>query len=107
LEKKMAIYLGNAFSLNMVVSFPVSISCVEVDASEVTKADFSSVVGHQDTANVFSDILHRDVRMVRATLKLELGDVLYVGQLSGNRLPEGATSLPDGAVIKWLKVEIK
>lgn len=33
-------------------------------------------------------------------------DTLYVGQVVGGRLPEGATTLPDGFEIKFIRVEI-
>ena len=42
----------------------------------------------------------------RATVALKEGDVALVGQYSGPRLPEGATSLPEGAAIKWLVVGV-
>jgi hypothetical protein len=43
----------------------------------------------------------------RATVSLKKGDTVVVGQYRGSRLPEGATTLPEGATIQWLWVVIK
>ena len=37
---------------------------------------------------------------------LKEGDVALVGQYSGPRLPEGATTLLEGATIKWMVVVV-
>jgi hypothetical protein len=66
-----------------------------------------SAVGHADTAKVFSSVLGTDVPMARVTVSLEAGDRILVGQYSGPRLPEGATSLPQGASLKWAVVTIE
>ena len=77
-----------------------------------------SAVGHADTAAVFSKELGEDVEFNRISLKfgeefnrisLKFGesDVLLVGQLTGPRLPEGSTTLPEGATISWLAVYIE
>lgn len=42
----------------------------------------------------------------RVNLKLKPGDVLYVAQLVGGRLPEGTTTLPEGYSFKFLKVTV-
>lgn len=97
--------LANAFSMNMIREFPCTFTVTEVTAAEVP-ADAESVVGHADTAAVFASVLGRPVAMNRATVTVCAGEVLYVGQYSGPRLPEGATALPPGASIKWLKVVI-
>lgn len=67
---------------------------------------FESFVGHADTAALFSSLLGLDVAHNRAAFKFEEGTVLFVGELSGGRLPEGATSLPEGAKINWVMVTI-
>lgn len=91
-------YLLNAFSLQM-VQYPCTISVEEV--SELPPvADLQSAVGHQDTANVLG------VPMNRVNVKLAQGDVCYVAQLVGGRLPEGSTTLPEGFSFKFLKVTI-
>jgi hypothetical protein len=45
--------------------------------------------------------------MNRANVSLAAGDRVLVGQYSGPRLPEGTTTLPEGATIKWLVVTVK
>jgi hypothetical protein len=83
------------------------ISVVPVSAEEVAASEFESAVGHQDTANVLSAILGKPVPMNRVSLKLDQDTVLYVAQVTGGRLPEGATTLPEGMKLCFLKVTIK
>lgn len=60
-----------------------------------------SIVGHKDTAAVFSSALGFPVEYNRETFKLGDEDDLLVGQYVGPRLEEGATALPEGATIEW------
>lgn len=90
--------LANAFSLQMLQDFPVTIKVEEV--AELPKG-LESYIGHQDTANVLG------VEYRRENITLKKGDVLYVAQLMGGRLPEGATTLPEGFTFKFLKVEVQ
>ncbi|MCK7505116.1 MAG: DUF1874 domain-containing protein [Desulfobacterales bacterium] len=60
-------------------------------------ADVISAVGHADTAAVFSSLLGRPVPVERRSIKLDEGETALVGQYIGPRLPEGATTLPEGA----------
>ena len=57
-----------------------------------------------DTAAIFSSLLGLDVPCNRATFQLKEGVTLFVGQYKGPRLPEGATSLPEGATVEWAMV---
>lgn len=101
------VYLGNAFSLQMVTGDEVTVNMKSVDATEVANADFVSVVGHPDTAAVVSGLLGgKEVKCNRASISLEHGDILYVAQVMGGRLPEGATTLPEGITIVFKRVEI-
>lgn len=93
----MAIYIGNAFSLQMLDAFPCSVSVTEVDSFP---KDATSVVGHADTANILG------VAFNRVSVTLHKGDVLYVAQVVGGRLPEGCTTLPDGYKLKFLRVDL-
>ena len=97
----MAKYVGNAFSLQMVKSFPCSINIVEYDKNKALATDNTSVVGHKDTANILG------VAFNRVSLTLNEGDILYVAQVIGGRLPEGCTILPEGFKMKFLKVTIQ
>lgn len=91
------IYLLNAFSLQM-VDTPCSVTFSEVD----TLPDgLTSAIGHADTANVLG------VPMSRINVHLNKGDVAYIAQLMGGRLPEGSTTLPDGFRFKYIKVIVK
>jgi len=98
--------LGNAFSLGMLdqpEGVDMRVRRIEADNVPV---DAESVVGHADTAALFSSILGREVLMNRASTSLAVGDELFVGQYNGPRLQEGATSLPPGATIRWLHVSV-
>lgn len=103
------IYLSNAFSLQMIAGMlsEVVVPQIEkVSATEVAGAEFVSVVGHPDTAAVVGDILGKNVVFNRCNLSLSKGDVLYVAQLMGGRLPEGATTLPEGFTLEFIKVTL-
>lgn len=91
-------YLLNAFSLQMLDEFPASVKFTEVQA---IPDGLTSAIGHQDTANVLG------VEMNRCNVVLNRGDVAYIAQLVGGRLPEGSTTLPDGFTFKFIKVEIQ
>lgn len=110
-------YVGNAFSLNMLnesVFYHGDCNIVVAqmdheDASEfVANPDVESVVGHADVAAIMSaDLFGAPIRVNRTTASLNKGDKLLVGQYSGPRLPEGATKLPEDAVIRWMLVTIE
>jgi hypothetical protein len=103
-------HLLNSFSGNMLANFPSGVSFEKVPplfvASMISRGDLVSAVGHADTAAVFADDLGVAVVMNRATVSLKTGDWAVVGQYRGPRLPEGATTLPDGAEIVWLLVKV-
>ncbi len=105
------LYVNNAFSLNMldtsIVSFAIQIERLTQDlAMKILDQSFVSVVGHEGFAKLYSSIFHADIKFNRLTVKLSASDQVLVGQYSGPRLPEGATSLPEGAVIEWMLVSI-
>jgi hypothetical protein len=89
-------FLLNAFSLQMLEG-DATVRFTEVDS---LPAGLTSAVGHQDTANVLG------VKMNRVSVTLKKGDVVFVAQLQGGRLPEGSTTLPDGFTFKFIKVEV-
>lgn len=98
-------YIANAFSLQMLPSLVMIASVVQVKPEDVP-ADVVSAIGHADTAAVVSNILGREIPMNRISVSLEPGDVLYVTQLMGGRLPEGATTLPEGFSIRFIQVKV-
>lgn len=99
----MKVYLLNAFSLQM-VDVPCSVTFDEVSEIDVqigiNAGTVHSAIGHQDTANVLG------VPMNRINVHLSKGDIAYVAQLQGGRLPEGTTTLPDGFSFKFIKVTV-
>jgi hypothetical protein len=103
------IYIANAFSLSMIERVPARLNVYEIGIFEARElaASAISAVGHETTAALFSRLLGRNVPVDRVNLQLRPGDVLLVGQYTGPRLPEGATTLPEGASIRWLKVRVE
>ena len=101
-------FLLNAFSLNMLDSNAnVIVRQVTQKVAASLAAHCTSAVGHADTAAVFSNVLGVEIPCNRATVALKDGDVALVGQYSGPRLAEGATTLPEGAAIKWVVVGVE
>lgn len=111
----MKLIVTNAFSLNMLA---VNSASTAVQVHPISKArarqaldayeETSSAVGHADTAKVFSAELGVEIPFVRSTIQLwPDDDRLLVGQYKGPRLPEGATTLPEGATIEWFIIEVK
>lgn len=112
-------YLLNSFSANMLTEFPCSVSFQEISlesaklnlmlaAEDEGEAEIiMSAVGHADTAAVFSSVLGLPVPCRRVSITLSPGDDAIIGQYIGQRLPEGTTTLPEGATIKWLYVVVR
>lgn len=96
----MANYLSNAFSLQMLTTFPITLNISECSKEEALSPSNISVVGHPDTAAVLG------VKFNRVSLTLNHDDTLYVAQLQGGRLPEGCTTLPAGFSFKYLKITL-
>jgi hypothetical protein len=95
------LYIANAFSLGMVPRGLLHrVRCDPIAPPVLGGVDFISAVGHADTAMLLG------VPMARISIALQPGDVLYVAQYVGQRLPEGATELPPGARFDWVAVRI-
>ena len=94
----MTKYIMNAFSLQMIKNFPSEVIFEEV--KELPEG-LVSAIGHEDTANVLG------YPMARINVSLDSGDVAYVAQLVGGRLPEGSKTLPEGFKFKFIKVIIR
>ena len=109
----MILYISNAFSLSMLdrasqcrvltLRYPRPLdnpagylACCAKDG-----VDIISVVGHADTAALFSTILGIPIAVNRVSVKLTPDVTIMVGQYQGPRLQEGAISLPQGATIDW------
>ena len=99
------LYITNAFSIQMLPHLATTLSFKPVtleQAMKIMKTNvFISAVGHVDTANVVSNLLNMEIPMNRISVNLGNNDVLLVAQLSGGRLPEGATTIPDGMSIQF------
>ena len=97
-------YLGNALSLNMMSIEDFSLLRIkQVSASDIPE-DVESVIGHPDTARVVGNLLGFETPFNRVSLQLKASDILYVAQYKGPRLPEGATTLPEGARVVFYEV---
>lgn len=95
------VFLANAFSIQMLNTNAqvTNVRFEKVDALPDVST-MTSAVGHPDTAAVLG------VACNRVNVKLDKGDILYVAQLVGGRLPEGSTTLPEGFHFVYYKVEI-
>lgn len=98
--------ITNAFSINMlkpdimvqdVLFVPLSVD----EARDFVKKDGAvSAIGHVDTALLVSNIL--GIPLEASRINVTLPDKgMIVAQYSGPRLPEGATTLPEGAKIDF------
>ena len=95
-------FIANAFSLQMLTN---PNGCVRYN--EISKERFDylshdaiSYVGHEDLANILGVTFNRE------SLKLRQGDTLLVAQVTGGRLPIGATELPQGVVLRYYCVQV-
>jgi hypothetical protein len=102
-------FILNAFSANMLQDMPTTVTFEEVSVEWVKQYAMvvKSAVGHADTASVFSTVLGFEVPMNRTSVVLNKSDEAILGQYSGPRLPEGSTTLPDNAKIRWLHVRVR
>lgn len=109
----------NAFSINMLAKrearaldfIPLTMAEARGAVSYHNSDEIASAIGHADTARVVAHLLDvperaeewEAVAATRPNVKWNGEGELLVAQYSGPRLPEGATSLPEGAEIQfWL-----
>jgi hypothetical protein len=114
----MHVYLANALSLNMTDPDDESVSFTRTRLTPKKAADYLKKstfhvlnrIGHPDTATVVASQLaeygYTAPEAKREDVTLKQGDVVYVAQYTGPRLPEGATHLPEGAKIIWYRVVV-
>lgn len=100
-------FLTNAFSIQMLqgMSNPLLVKFEEIEATDIP-SDVISAVGHADTAAVLTKMLGFEVPVNRTSVSLDEFTELFVAQLIGGRLPEGATNLPEGFKFKFFRVRI-
>lgn len=90
----------------MINEFPATVVVEPAILSDIP-VDVKSAIGHPDTAAVLSDLLGRKIDPNRVNVSLTKADTLFVFQLMGGRLPEGATKLPENFTFKLLKVRLQ
>ena len=106
-------YLLNAFSLSMLPPGNRLVSVEDITLQEAREelheGSLFNAIGHADTDSIVRGLLDIKALLpgVRLSIVLEPEDCAIVAQYSGPRLPEGATSLPEGAVILWKMVTIE
>lgn len=102
------IYLGNAFSPNMMRSDKAhSVDFVPVSLDDIragVQSGFTSCIGHAQTAEILSSALGQDVPMNRISVSLNEADTLFVVLPVGGRLPEGATSVASDTLFHFWKI---
>lgn len=111
-ERRPGMYITNSFSLNMLTDLDATIHTREIAPADVAVLvrdhHVYSAIGHADTAAVVSDAIGVELPANRATIKLEAGvnTQVIVAQYLGPRLPEGATTLPEGAAVRFIVVTV-
>jgi len=111
-------YIVNAFSLNMLPDIndgEVVEACISKlpthEARKLIKPPYIeaiSYLGHEAIAVRASNDLGLNLPVNRSTLRLDGAEsTLVVCQYRGPRLPEGATELPEGAIIEYYYVYLK
>lgn len=94
-------YVGNSLSLNMFykpIELDIHVSRISEKRFREETKDAYSIFGHKDLAELLGYAYNR------VSVELKNDDVLYVAQYVGERLPEGATELPENAKIEYYKV---
>ena len=93
-------YVGNAFSLQMITDGDFRVTTISKKEFDREKKDAHSIMGHPDMAYIHGCSYNRE------SIKMELGDILYVAQITSGRLPEGCKYLPPDVKIGYKKVEL-
>jgi len=99
--------LVNSFSLNMLEQLPCNLRIEEVfEATKIVKCvKVENCIGHADTDRIVRRILGNCIPPgKRETIQVALNETVLLAQYIGQRLPEGATELPEGAEIRFFAV---
>lgn len=103
-------YLISSFSVNLLNAFPAHVSFVPITVDEaraLLAEGFESVIGHANTAALFSALLGMEAPSCRETATLPPGARAVLGQYRGPRLKEGCAQLPEGSRIEWFRVVVE
>lgn len=95
---------GNMFDLTKAFDLcwkPLSLNDVK---KLLKQGGWKSVLGHDDIANLLSEMTDCKLEKNRVNNTLEYGDVAILAQYRGPRLEEGATKLPKDATIQFALV---
>ena len=102
-------HICNAFSLQMLDKLNAQIQVTPVSKDQVKNlmgSKLVSAIGHADTAAVVSSDLGLELPANRVNVKLADGEEIVVAQFVGGRLPEGATTLPQGIELSYILVRV-
>ena len=85
--------ISNAWTPNMlnIGNYMLQFTSISIEkAREIVKSrkEIISIVGHEATAKLFSELLDIQITANRVEKKMELGEMILVGALN-TRLPEG------------------
>lgn len=108
----------NAFSIQMILDLigetdgenqvTVSFSPLSKEkAAAILDGEVDSFIGHKETADIVSKMLGMEIPFQRRFAKLVPGEAAIIAQVKGGRLPEGATTLPEGVEIVFILVMVK
>ena len=112
------LYLGNAFSLQMLQKYPkctIHITLLQINqiVAMLKSRPYAAVIGHADTAAVAEKKLAEaglelpcEGLFKRQRIVLTPQDEYIVFQLVSGRLPEGCNTLPVGAIFEWYYIRI-
>ena len=103
---------GSTFSLQMIPRENCSVNVEWITPEEVNDLldnnEWLCTVGHESTAMILNKLLGReDIFMNRIRSSMGYDDTLLVGQLIGQRLPEGCTELPEGIEFTFVRVTLQ
>ena len=96
-------YVGNGFSFQMVKDIYGTLKSCELSEKDFCSQteDAISIIGHPDLANIIGKDYNRQ------SICLQKGDILYVVQITGGRLPEGATKIPPNCKLKYIEIKYR
>ena len=106
----MAKIICNAISYNMMLPHLSHWNLRnEVISAEKVKdelgEEFINACGH--SCELINSLTGLSLEKNRITNKVDIGDVLIIAQYNGPRLEEGATSLPEGATLVFVKSTVE
>ena len=109
------ILLNCSFNLNMIENLE-NVKTVKTISSIIEEETFKNLlekenpenyIGHADLVNVLNSSLGVNLKAERKTLKVKGNEErIIIVQYIGERLPEGATKLPEKAKIKFVFEEV-